>query len=61
MPEKPASKSPPKPLTNVKKTRPGGTGTSSNSASTRNRPSGTGATRPPLPNAHDRIWKIMKM
>ncbi|XP_016968924.1 uncharacterized protein LOC108037001 [Drosophila rhopaloa] len=59
MPEKPAAKSPPKPLNSIKGTR---TSTSSSkSTSNRNRPTGAAVIRPPLPNAHDRIWKIMKM
>ncbi|XP_017082121.1 uncharacterized protein LOC108115273 [Drosophila eugracilis] len=59
MPEKPAAKSTPKPLTSIKGTR--ASTSSSNPASTRSRPTGTGVARPPLPNTHDRIWKIMKM
>ncbi|XP_016953835.1 uncharacterized protein LOC108027127 [Drosophila biarmipes] len=59
MPEKPAAKSPPKPLTSIKGPRP--STASSNPASNRNRPTGTAVVRPPLPNTHDRIWKIMKM
>ncbi|KAH8344074.1 hypothetical protein KR084_004039, partial [Drosophila pseudotakahashii] len=53
MPEKPAAKSPPKTLTSIKGTRP--STSSSNSTSNRNRPTGTGVVRPPLPNTHDRV------
>ncbi|XP_033165804.1 uncharacterized protein LOC117144618 [Drosophila mauritiana] len=59
MPENPSAKSAPRPLTSIKGTRP--STSSSNPTSSRNRPTGTGVARPPLPNAHDRIWKIMKM
>eukprot|EP00099_Drosophila_melanogaster_P024160 NP_652319.1 uncharacterized protein Dmel_CG11373 [Drosophila melanogaster] len=59
MPEKPSAKSAPRPLTSIKGTRP--STSSSNPTTSRSKPTGTGVVRPPLPNAHDRIWKIMKM